>query len=41
MENTELVPQVIKGAFSVSEMQAQINLIQSYMEGILKLDEHT
>ena len=40
MENTELVPQVIKGAFSVSEMQAQINLIQSYMEGILKLDEH-
>ena len=40
MGENELVPQTVSGAVSVTEMKAQMHLIQNYMKDILQEDVH-
>jgi hypothetical protein len=40
MGENELVPQAVSGAVSVTEMKAQMFLIQGYMKDILQIDVH-
>jgi hypothetical protein len=40
MGDKELVPQTVSGAVSVTEMKAQMFLIQNYMKDILQVDVH-